>query len=377
MKNCRTQTNKLIAIGTVALLALQVSTPAQAALIVTNGPLVFSGSASVTDTKATSGATLNNGASLGANILIPQFDATLGVLTGVTQQVTSTRNVIVAGNGTGGTGTSTATGSASATANLGAPGVSATFGTITVASQNANCSSYSPCTYSSSSASVVSNGSYGVAAGNLSAYVGSGTVSAIRTAPSLTVTSGGTKASTTATATENWNGSVTTSYSYLLHAAPSFNDILQTTLFSLDFGDVMLGSSVDPLLFRISNLADSNRAALDLDTISYSGDTSILTTDISSFTDLATGYSSDIFSAFVDTSVLGSFNANYLLTFSDADVGAEASRYKNLVMTLNLSGNVVPVPVLASFSVPEPSGLALFSAAILALAWRRREPILS
>ncbi len=371
MSNCRNRSNGLMVVSALAMLALQVSAPAQAGLIVTNGPYAFSGSASVTDTKATQGATTNNGAALGANMLIPQFDAALGVLTGVTHQITSTRTITLAGNGAGGAGSGTATGNgASATANLAAPGVSATFGTLS--SPNANCSSVAPCSYSSTSVAAPANGSPVVSAGSLNAYVGGGTVSATRIAPTLSVTSGGTKPSTTATATQNWSGTLTTSYSYLLHAAPSFDGTQPSSIFELDFGDMMLGASADPLLFSIFNLADANRVALNLDNVAGSGDTAILTTDISAFMNLTAGQSSDIFSGFMDTSVLGSFNASYLLTFSDEDTGAAASRYTNMMMTLNLRGTVVPVPLKPSMSVPEPGSLALFGAAIFGLVWSRR-----
>lgn len=359
------QIKKLMVISTLALLALQAATPAQAVLILINGPYVFSGSASVTDTNATTGATTNNGASMGSNVLIPQFDAAQGVLISASYQLSSSRTVTLSGNGSG---SGTATGSsASATAKLAAPGMSVTLGTVT--SPNASCSSTSPCSYSSSSAVVASNGSYGVASSSLDSYVGGGTVTASRSAPTLSVTSGGTKPSTSATATESWSGTLSTSYSYMLHAAPSFDGGLFSSVLTLDFGSVMLNSTVDPLLFSIFNLIDPNRVALDLDAIVGSGDIATLTTDISPFMNLMPGSLFD-FSAFIDTAVLGSFNATYLLMFSDEDVGAATSRHNNLMLTLNLMGNVAPAPALAS--VPEPGSLALLGAGVLGLVWRRR-----
>jgi hypothetical protein len=361
---------RLTAMIPLAMWALQVAAPAQAGLILSNAPYAFAGSASVTDTKATPGATTNPAASMGSSLAIAQFDPTLGVLTGVAHQIASTRKLELQGGGSGGTGVGSATGTASATASLVAPGLSAGFGSLTA--PTASCSSASACTYGYASADTAANGSYAVGVSHLNDYVGGATVSATRSAPTLSATSNGTKATTTATATQSWIGTLTTSYSYLLHAAPSFDDLASSSVFTLDFGDVLLGADVSPLLFRISNLASLQRVALDLDAVDGSGDTSVLSTDISAFMNLSAGQSSEDFSAFMDTSTLGHFGASYVFTFSDEDIGASDSRYKNMTLTLNLTGHVVEAPLQAALSVPEPGGLALLSAGILGLGWSRR-----
>lgn len=356
------QASKSMALSALILLVLPVSRPAQAQLILSSGPYAFSGSAGVTDTKQTTGATTNNGASMGANTVINQFNPALGVLVGTTHQLSSSRTMTISGSGTGGTGT--ATGSATGNTRLVTPGMSASFGSVS--SPNGSCSSTTTsCSYPAVSTTVATNGSYGVAITALDAYVGTGTVTASRNAPNLSVTSGGTKPTTQATATESWSGTLTTRYDYLLHAVPTFDGNLPTSVLMLNFGDVWQHDAVNPLLFSIFNLSDPDRVSLDLDMITGSGDTAVLSTDIGTFMNLMPGSFFD-FSAFIDTSALGNFNASYQLMFSDGDVGAETSRNNDMMLTLNLNGNVVPMPVT------EPSALALFGAGIIGLAWRGR-----
>lgn len=94
----------------------------------------FSSAAGVSDPEA-SGATSSANAGLGTSSL-SQFDKTLGVLTGVTINVTSTRTQTVSTTSTDGpnNGTNssvTTTGTGSSTARLQAPGVDSTFASIT------------------------------------------------------------------------------------------------------------------------------------------------------------------------------------------------------------------------------------------------------
>ncbi len=57
--------------------------------------------------------------------------------------------------------------------------------------------------------------------------------------------------------------------------------------------------------------------------------------------------SSHVFLANLLTSTAGAFNAQYLLTLSDADLGASSTRHASQ-LTLNLVGNVSAVPVPAA-----------------------------
>ena len=277
-----TKQKKKHLIRTSLALALPMATPAHAYLITSAGPTIFNSSASVTDTKQSPGASNNNGAAIGSNIAVHQFDPTLGVLVRATQKLDSSRTMTVTGSGTG-NGTATGTG-ATGTAKFEAPGVSANYGAVNA--PNGSCSANPACNYTSASSAKATNGSYAVAGANLDDYVGNGSVMASLSAPTLSVVSNGTKSSTQATATENWSGSLTTQYEYLLHALPSFDGNQSIGMLSLDFGNVIQNAIIDPLTFSIFNIGDVNRVALDLDLISASGSTAALSTDVQFFQNL-------------------------------------------------------------------------------------------
>jgi hypothetical protein len=122
------------------------------------------------------------------------------------------------------------------------------------------------------------------------------------------------------------------------------------------------------LSFSLFNLADSDRIGLDLDSISGSGNTSKLSTNLAAFIDLAQGGSTS-YSAWLDTSSVGSFNAHYLLNFSDADVGASATR-ANSQLEIHLVGNVAAVPE------PETYALMLAGLGLVGVTVRRRKSCL-
>lgn len=134
------------------------------------------------------------------------------------------------------------------------------------------------------------------------------------------------------------NDTIDVSLSVLDHAVPSFLGTSALPTLTLDFGQIQLGSSATDLDFSLFNLEGTAgfTAGLELDAISGSGDTSVLTTDLATFgggSALAAGASST-FTATFDTATAGLFSASYTLSFSDEDLpGATALGDLSLLLT--------------------------------------------
>jgi hypothetical protein len=139
--------------------------------------------------------------------------------------------------------------------------------------------------------------------------------------------------------TVDWSGSLSATYDYLYHAVPSFSDSESLLVLDLNFGTVFQGDNAS-VAFDLYNLA-GDRVGLDLDSIAGSGGTGSFLSDLTLFTDLDAGASKTYWASLL-TDSLGTFSASYLLTFSDADVGAAASRTNNFQMTLNLKLQTAP-----------------------------------
>lgn len=113
--------------------------------------------------------------------------------------------------------------------------------------------------------------------------------------------------------------------------------------------------------------------ALDLDSITSSGDAPTLTTDLFSYSQQAAGDTGYTFTAFLDTLNPGDFLVTYTLGFSDADVGAESSRWSSGqladqfgYLTLTLKGKVIGTTP-TNGTVSEPATLLLLALGLIAL----------
>lgn len=355
-----------------------IAVPAKAApLTLTTAAVPFNNIASVTDAED-AGATNNNNASLGSSS-IAQFNSSLGVLMGATVNLTNSKQThatqvtSTSGGGTTANFDVTSSGTGSSTVAVSAPGLSNTFsasaitlGDSCIGKWKSDCTGLASTTISSLP-SWVGN----VSSGSLGSYLGTGTVTVNRTAEILTATQTSNVFSGTEStqSTVTWTGDLSATYDYLLHAAPSFGG--GALILDLDFGSVLQGVAATALNFSIFN-ALGDRVGLDLDSILGSGDTAQLTTNLGLFSGLGTGFSNAFLASF-DTSIPGAFAASYVLTLSDADVGAESSRWKDYSLTLNLTGTVTPQQTEPpNNDVPEPATLALVGAGLLGLTLGRR-----
>jgi hypothetical protein len=357
--------NTKFQLTTIAVL-LGVSGISHAALTVSTGPIAFNGSASVTasGTSVASAINNNNGATA-ANVVLGQFNTTLGVLTGVDLQLTSNRLQVIDGTGYKNNGPGRdASGNGSSTAAMIAIGAAANFSTA-ISQTGGSCAlahgptGYTQCSWGPNSSSAeTTNATVSVDSSNLDDYVGNGSVNAALILPSLEATTtlsrtqGQTSGSTTNYSVE-WAGDLQANYSYLLHAQASFSGSSLVQSLTLDFGDVVQNSSA-ALSFSLFNMANTDGIGLDLDSITSSGDAGAFSANLAAFSALEQGTSLAYLANFL-TSNTGAFNAQYLLNLSDSDLGAGSTR-QNYQLALNLVGNVTPVPV--------PGAVWLFGSAL-------------
>ncbi|QDS99710.1 endonuclease [Adhaeretor mobilis] len=134
------------------------------------------------------------------------------------------------------------------------------------------------------------------------------------------------------------------------HATPSFAATNMNTL-AFDFGDITIGSTIPTFDFDLFNIESTTgfTAALELDSINGSGDTSALTTDLTTFTGagaLDAGLF-DGFTASFDTDSVGVFSASYTLSFSDEDIPGAMNLGE---LTLMLTGEVIAAVENADFT---------------------------
>jgi len=135
------------------------------------------------------------------------------------------------------------------------------------------------------------------------------------------------------------NDTITVNATVLAHAKPSLNSNSQATSLTLNFGNMALGTGTATLPFGITDLSNvaGYTAGLDLDSITGSGSTTKLTTNLAAFSALAEG-STNAYTASLDTSANGTYSATYTLATSDENITGAASTGS---LTLTITANVM------------------------------------
>ncbi|HEY2760068.1 MAG TPA: dockerin type I domain-containing protein, partial [Pirellulales bacterium] len=163
----------------------------------------------------------------------------------------------------------------------------------------------------------------------------------------LTTTAIGAKSGTitvnaTSAQVPNATQNLPVSYTVLDHANASFASPTDTNMLTLNLGSFPINSGNHTAGFNIDNLVTTAgfTAGLDLLGVNGTGDTSLLSTNISSFSNLAAG-SSDAFQAALNTVALGAYTATYTLNLSDLSSLPGAASQS---LTLTLTGTVTRIP---------------------------------
>lgn len=151
---------------------------------------------------------------------------------------------------------------------------------------------------------------------------------------------------------------ITFNTTVLDHSQRSFTAGTASTTLTLNFGSVTLNGGAVQLPISLYDLGTNPlyTAMLDLDSITGTGATSVLTTNLAPTT--IAGGSSATFAATFTPGALGSFTAVYTLGTSDENITGGYS-FGSQLMTLTLTGTVVPEP--ATFSLLGLAGMMLLA----------------
>lgn len=149
------------------------------------------------------------------------------------------------------------------------------------------------------------------------------------------VKNGSINVSSTSEAVANGTQNQSVSTTVLAHGTPSFSSRRASSTASIDFGIKGRGLPGASEILTLANLPDASgfTAKIDLDSIVGAGNTSALRTNAVEFLNLAPG-GENSFTASIDTSTNGFFDATYTLNFSDENI-LGATSLGSLTLTLH------------------------------------------
>jgi endonuclease I len=140
------------------------------------------------------------------------------------------------------------------------------------------------------------------------------------------------------------NDTITAELSVLEHANASFATPADQDVLTIDFGTIASGSGLQTLPFSIYDLETvvGFTAALDLDGVSPSGDTTVASADVAPFAALAAGDSASFNAYFDGDAPAGVYTATYTLTVSDENLsGAQSGTSLVLTVTGEITGGPI------------------------------------
>jgi endonuclease I len=146
------------------------------------------------------------------------------------------------------------------------------------------------------------------------------------------------------------NDTINVNLSVLNHPIASFASTSNTRTQTINFGTVPLGATTQQSVYSLFNLTSAGGgpafpANLDLDSLTGSGDTDVLLTGATLFSNLAAGGTS-AFQALLNPTRLGSLFASYTLNLS----GENLPGAQNQTLTLQLMASVIPAGLAGDYN---------------------------